>query len=1146
MDLSEASGVQIEDSIAKHRPRRIAVDKLINFTEDENQQESDEDDQPIFKQPKGPVTRRAARKRIEPTNENIELEREKLALEREKLAVEMEKLAVERERIKLQHIERECKESDTLPFKVKLQPFDPKHDDILTFLSEFDAVGDQAKWNNNLRLLQLRTLLNGDARHISSQASTSYGELKKALTDRYGKRPHEYFSELINIKKEPNETYRSLMSRIVVDLKRCIRDKDPIEFLQDEFFLKALHPTQAQWVRRNKGKGSIVDAAEDYIAPNQKFNENQRKLFHQSKTNNDQSKIPDKKKAGRLQDNIQCFNCKKWGHYSSKCPSKINLASTFSNVNNGFLHIPGKVNQQDISFVKDTGASMTLLREELVDPSCILTGQNTTLYTAIGQPFEAKLAIVNLDTPYYKGHAQVGLVPDLMADALLGMDIINRHSVNVVTRSQFLREKIQEQKSEKAMENCGVIPQDWFDENKPEDNTVKIKESVDEDQDIPAAQDISMVNADMLAVLQRNDRTLTNCRNRAFETPECVEDMPKAFYWEKDILRRKWTAADTVSVYHQVVLPECLRDSVIKLAHDQPLAGHLGVEKTKERIMKAFYWPGIFRNVSEHCMACDTCQKVAKRTNVKAPMVNTPIISEPFSKISMDIVGPLTRTKGGNKFILTIVDDATRYPEAYALKSCDAENVANCLIDLFSRVGIPKTILTDQGTNFTSELLRQLYDFLKVKGITTSPYHPAANGKTERFNATLKSMLKKLCVQQKCEWDLLLPYVLFAYREVPHEETGFAPFELLYGWPVRGPTQVIKDYMTGEGSLNKSVIEHVVQMRETLAEVTHLVKDNLENRKQRVKSWYDRSVVERKFSAGDEVLILLPSDTKKMLAQWKGPFRIVERVNDVNYRVNVGGRRGIVTYHINLLKKYNRGIMFANSDQEDHQLKLEQIFPNDQSETLQDIVINNQLTSVQKSQLKDICQAYKDIFTTIPGKCNITTHSIRTNTETPISQRPYRIPVAKREAVKQQLDDMLRQGLITPSKSAWSAPIVLVTKPDNSIRICIDYRRLNAISVSDNYPIPRISEVFEKIGSAKYLTQFDLTKGYYQIPLSEDTKDKSAFVTPYGLFQFEVMPFGMKTSPATFARLMDNVMNEYPHAVAYFDDIVIFSDTWVI
>jgi transposase InsO family protein len=152
----------------------------------------------------------------------------------------------------------------------------------------------------------------------------------------------------------------------------------------------------------------------------------------------------------------------------------------------------------------------------------------------------------------------------------------------------------------------------------------------------------------------------------------------------------------------------------------------------------------------------------------------------------MDIVGPLSRTKAGNKFILTIVDDATRFPEAYALKSCDAENVANALMDMFSRVGVPRTILTDQGTKFTSQLLKQLYDFLKIRGITTSPYHPEANGKTERFNGTLKSMLKKLCSERDVEWDVMLPYVLFAYREVPHEETGYSPFELLYGWPFVG------------------------------------------------------------------------------------------------------------------------------------------------------------------------------------------------------------------------------------------------------------------------------------------------------------------------------------------------------------------------
>lgn len=1139
--------MQAEDSVAKRKGKRGAAEKLINFTEDEDPQyEEDSEIEETFVKPKTPPKKAIRKKNVDTLKLEMELEREKIALEREKLRVEMEKLAVERERHELSRQLGSTKaQNNSLPFKVKLQPFNPKSDDILTFLSEFDAVGDQAKWTNEIKILQLRTLLTGEARQVSSQASASYDQLKRALIDRYGKRPHEYFLELCNVRKENNETYRGLMSRIEQCLERCIKGKDPIKFFKEEYFLKALSPSQAQWIRRNKGSSSVVEAAEDYIPPpKSSYQETPRKPLHNS--GNRKSEFAKESKM----ENIKCYKCSKLGHFANKCPGRINLASSLSNRNYGFIHIPGKVNQREVSFVKDTGASITLLRENLVDSSCVLDGQRTTLYTAIGQPFEAKLAIVHLETPYYSGHVQVGLVPDLMADALLGMDVMNRQQINVVTRAQALKDKSCDEESQAKMLDSDVIPQDWFNENnKPEGNLAHdtpedpIKNLNEINEDIIGLDNISIVNAEVLSRMQREDPSLQNCREKALSQPDSIEKLPRAFYWENEILRRKWTSPDNTKVWHQVVLPACLRESVIKLAHNQPLAGHLGVEKTKERLLRAFYWPGIFRNVSEHCSTCDTCQKVARRVKVKAPMITTPVISEPFSKISMDIVGPLNRTKKGNKYILTIVDDATRYPEAFPLKSCEAENIATCLIDLFSRVGVPRTILTDQGSNFKSELLKQLYDLLKVKGITTSPYHPEANGKTERFNGTLKSMLKKLCVEQTLEWDTLLPYVLFAYREVPHEETGFAPFDLLYGWPVRGPTQVLKDYMTGDDPVTKSVIEHVVSIQNNLAEVMAVVKENLERRKQQVKHWYDKSAVERRFNPGDEVLILLPSDSKKMSAQWKGPFRVIQRVNDVNYKVSVGGRRGIVTYHINLLKKYNRSVMFAVSGNESD-THIEQIFPNDQVETLSDIVVSQQLNREQISGLKSLCQNYEEVFTTIPGKCTLATHSIRTTSEVPISQKPYRIPVAKRDAVKKQLEDMSHQGIIRPSRSAWSSPIVLVTKPDQSIRICIDYRKLNEISLSDNYPIPRVSEVFEKIGNAKFLSQFDLTKGYYQIPLSSDTKAKSAFVTPFGLFEFNVMPFGMKTSPATFVRLMDRVLDGYPNAVAYFDDIIIFSETW--
>ncbi len=162
----------------------------------------------------------------------------------------------------------------------------------------------------------------------------------------------------------------------------------------------------------------------------------------------------------------------------------------------------------------------------------------------------------------------------------------------------------------------------------------------------------------------------------------------------------------------------------------------------------------------------------------------------------MDIVGPLPMTERKNRYVLTLMDMATRYPEALPLRRIDTETVADALIQFFARFGLPKELLSDRGSNFTSQLMKEVNKRLGITQIFASPYHPETNGMLERWHSTLKAMMRKSGKGRK-EWDLLLPMLLFAYRDATHEATGFSPFELLFGRQVRGPLDLVKEQWEG-------------------------------------------------------------------------------------------------------------------------------------------------------------------------------------------------------------------------------------------------------------------------------------------------------------------------------------------------------------
>jgi len=143
-----------------------------------------------------------------------------------------------------------------------------------------------------------------------------------------------------------------------------------------------------------------------------------------------------------------------------------------------------------------------------------------------------------------------------------------------------------------------------------------------------------------------------------------------------------------------------------------------------------------------------------------------PITEIPFKRVAIDIVGEIfPASSRGHRYILTVVDFATRYPEAVALKNITTTTVAEALVSIFARVGVPEEILSDRGTQLTSDMMKEVGRLLSLKQLTTTPYHPQCNGLVERFNATLKSMLKRMCSERPQDWDRYIDALLFAYRE---------------------------------------------------------------------------------------------------------------------------------------------------------------------------------------------------------------------------------------------------------------------------------------------------------------------------------------------------------------------------------------------
>lgn len=180
------------------------------------------------------------------------------------------------------------------------------------------------------------------------------------------------------------------------------------------------------------------------------------------------------------------------------------------------------------------------------------------------------------------------------------------------------------------------------------------------------------------------------------------------------------------------------------------------------------------------------------------------------------------------------------------------------------------------------------------------------------------------------------------------------------------------------------------------------------------------------------------------------------------------------------------------------------------------------------------------------GYTDLVTHSIDTPEAIPQKSRPYRVSHTERQVIQDQVDEMLQHGVIEQSQSPWSSPVILVKKKEGDMRFCVDYRKLNAVTTKSNYPLPLIDNIFLCLKDSKYYSSLDLFSGFWQIGVHPNSVEKTAFITPDGLYHFLKMPFGLCNAPSTFQNLADKVFQglKWKECLSYIDDVLVFSATF--
>lgn len=376
------------------------------------------------------------------------------------------------------------------------------------------------------------------------------------------------------------------------------------------------------------------------------------------------------------------------------------------------------------------------------------------------------------------------------------------------------------------------------------------------------------------------------------------------------VLCRKWESPRGDSFKLQRVLPASLRSEVMRELHDNVTAGHLGVNKTLERVRERYYWLHYREDVKMHCQSCDKCSSRKGPARKARSKLQKYQVGRPMERWAIDVMGPLPETDSGNKYVLVMMDYFTKWPEVHAIPNQEAVTVANVFVkEVVARFGVPFQLHSDQGRNFEAAVFQQMCTILGVNKTRTTPLHPASDGMVERYNRTLQNQLALYVNDHQTDWDDHLPLLSMAYRTAIHESTSYSPSRLLFGREIKVPLDLLHGQPPGDEEENEQkYTKYSEQLGEKLHSIHEHAREHLTISGENLKTRYDIRANTHAFKEGDQVWLHNPRRKKgvspKLTSDWEGPYSVLKKINDVVYRIQLTRRSKPRVVHRDRLCKY--------------------------------------------------------------------------------------------------------------------------------------------------------------------------------------------------------------------------------------------------